>query len=608
MKKALQGYKIPEHIRSIGYFSGGYPFSCLEKRLFRRCRHRIPEHTRSIFECKGLGTKVFRRISVHLWMKICNMGEVLKTPPIQMAGTTISMKSFKQALILHLQGESNRSIAKKTGIDKETVNNKFKFIRENNLNIRELLKLEDPELEKVFHGGHSALTDKRHEAFLSKLDYFREQLKDKHVTRYLLWEEYIKANPDGYGKSQFYHHLSQNLKVAKTTTVLKDLYKPGELLLIDFAGDVMNIVDPWTGEVTEVQVFVGCLPFSDYTFAYAVPSQRVEDFIFALARCLDFLGGVPYRIKLDNLKAGVTRYHAHEPDFNQALQDMGNHCHFFSEACRPHRPRDKALVESAVRRVYNRVYAKLRHRVFHSIEELNKALEEKTLEHNQTRMQQHPYSRQECFVANEKDELQPLPQTDFEVIYTAQVKVQQNCHVLLSRDNCYYSVHHSYVGQKAILKYTRSMVKIFVNSELVSTHKRNTDRHVMYVTDNTHLASNSQFIRQQNVEAYRKRAAYICGALDNYIRAVFDDGLAQGFPVECRYNTCSGIISAARSYSVAVIEQACNIAIQRNSFSSRKFEHILKSVQVLNHLNATDVVENPEPTNGENLRGRLNFA
>ena len=120
MKKALQGYKIPEHIRSIGYFSGGYPFSCLEKRLFRRCRHRIPEHTRSIFECKGLGTKVFRRISVHLWMKICNMGEVLKTPPIQMAGTTISMKSFKQALILHLQGESNRSIAKKTGIDKET--------------------------------------------------------------------------------------------------------------------------------------------------------------------------------------------------------------------------------------------------------------------------------------------------------------------------------------------------------------------------------------------------------------------------------------------------------------------------------------------------------
>lgn len=352
----------------------------------------------------------------------------------QMAGTPISMASFKQAMLLKMQQNmSNRKIADELGINKETVNNKFAFIREHSLSMTELLKLDDPELEKVFHGGHSAATDARHARFLELLDYFREQLKDKHVTRYLLWEEYIKENPDGYRKSQFFHHLNQNLKVAKVTTVMSDTYSPGMYLFIDFAGDTMQVVDPLTGEITEVQVFVGCMPFSDYTFAYAVPSQRVEDFIHAIAKCLEHLGGVPQIVRLDNLKSGVIKYHKHEPDFNKALQDMGNHYHFHAQACRPRKPTDKALVESGVRRVYNRVYAKLRNRIFHSIEELNKALAQMSLEHNQTRMQRRPYSRQECFVASEKDELQPLPETPFEVIYTAQVKVQMNCHVLLSR-------------------------------------------------------------------------------------------------------------------------------------------------------------------------------
>ena len=192
-----------------------------------------------------------------------------------MAGKPISMSDFKQAILLKKQGVSNRKIALQLGINKETVNNKFAFIASRGLSFDELLKLDDPELEKVFHGGHSAVTDKRHEEFLAQLDYFREQLKDTHVTRYLLWEEYIKAIPDGYRKSQFFHHLSQNLKVAKVTIVMSDLYVPRQMLMIDYAGDTLPVVNAATGEVTDVQVFIATMPFSDYAFAYAVPSQKV---------------------------------------------------------------------------------------------------------------------------------------------------------------------------------------------------------------------------------------------------------------------------------------------------------------------------------------------
>ena len=142
-----------------------------------------------------------------------------------------------------------------------------------------------------------------------------------HVTRQLLWEEYRQTHPDGYGKSQFYDHLKQNLVAQKdVTTVLATTYKPGEKLMVDFAGDKLQYVDPETGEVVRAEVFVGCMPYSDYIFVWCVPSQRTEDFLFALRMCLEHLGGVPPIVTPDNLKAAVIKPDRHEPTLNAALR------------------------------------------------------------------------------------------------------------------------------------------------------------------------------------------------------------------------------------------------------------------------------------------------
>ena len=70
----------------------------------------------------------------------------------------------------------------------------------------------------------------------------------KNRPRDPLYDEYRKTHPDGYGKSQFYEHLKQNLVAQKDiTTVLAMTYKPGEKLMVDFAGDKMPYIDPETG-------------------------------------------------------------------------------------------------------------------------------------------------------------------------------------------------------------------------------------------------------------------------------------------------------------------------------------------------------------------------
>ncbi len=64
-------------------------------------------------------------------------------------------------------------------------------------------------------------------------------------------------------------------------------------MLFNFTGKKLQLVDPATGEVKTVEVFVSILGCSQLTFVMAVASQRKEDFIYACKRVLCFHGGIP---------------------------------------------------------------------------------------------------------------------------------------------------------------------------------------------------------------------------------------------------------------------------------------------------------------------------
>ena len=102
--------------------------------------------------------------------------------------------------------------------------------------------------------------------------------------------------------------------------------------------------------------------------------------------------------------------------------------------------RDKALVESAVRLTYQRIYAPLRDRTFHSLDELNAAIRPLLEQHNGRRFQRLPYSRRELFEQIERHTLAPLPAYHFPLQQTREVTVQFNYHVELRADRHHYSV------------------------------------------------------------------------------------------------------------------------------------------------------------------------
>lgn len=602
---------FPEHTRSLWFNSMKCP---LGNATFPEHTHSLwlnsmkcslgnatfPGHTRSLRFKTTLIIKVFRGIPVHFLRSmdyLCIWFSNERTS--DMAGKIIDMSKIKQVLRLHLNECSNRGIAKSLSLNKSTVNDYIRKAHLDSHTIEELIKLDDPILESRFFAGSPAYTDERMDTFLDKLNYFKEQLEGKnHVTRLTLWEEYKSSHLNGYGKSQFYFHLKQNLVAMKPpVTVLSDHYEPAEKLFVDFAGDTLSYIDLETGERISVQVFVATMPYSDYAFVICVPSQRLEDFVYAMRMCLENLGGVPKIVVPDNLKSAVTRADRYEPDINKAFADMGNHYGFVVIPARSKKPQDKALVESQVKRVYHRVYAKLRNLQFYSLTDLNKAVQELVTNHNRTRMQQRPYTREERFFAKERESLGALPTQIYEIKNYAELQVLPTGRIYISKDKHYYSVPYELIGRRAIIIFTRSTVKIYVDNRCVATHLRTIGFGDTAVRE--HLAPNSLAYLDRSPEYFCGKAAKVSESLEILMRSLFENKCSSVVN-EVYYRVCEKMLKLQRTTPEELFERACRVCYDNKLHKADSLQNV---IAVLSKTTESEDVGYIEIKNRENSRG-----
>jgi len=510
-----------------------------------------------------------------------------------MAGKPKRMSQVKQILQLHKQGYGNKTIARNLGISKNTVKSYLEKYRSSKLSLETLLKMEDHDLEKVFHAGNPAYKDDRFDTLKDNLDYYIKELNRTGVTRKLLWEEYRMSHPTGYSLSQFSFHLSQHQLSKNPSLVLT--HSPGEKLFVDFAGKKLSYIDRATGEIIECQVFVACLPYSDYGFCMAVPSQRIDDFIHALTACLDSLGGAPKVLVPDNLKSAVVKANRYEPTVNRVLEDFSNHYNIAVVPARARKPKDKALVENQVKLIYNRVYARIRNQQFFSLEDLNAAIKMHTANHNQTRMQERGYCRQEHFLSNEKHLLQPLPETAFEIKYYKEYKLAGNNHIYLGQDKHYYSAPYQYIGKKLKVVYTRSLVRIFSGHNLIAVHKRSFVKGA-YTTDKNHLCSTHQHYLNRSPEYYKNKAHSFSGTLGKLVELIF----SQNRYPEQLYRGCDGLFSLSRNTHPDTFDKACQMAIEYQNYSYSFVQNIIKNKMTETNQEKIDKAL-PEH---DNIRGR----
>jgi transposase len=383
-----------------------------------------------------------------------------------------------------------------------------------------------------------------------------------------LWGEYRAKHPSGYSYTRFCEHFASWLGHQQASLHIEQ--QPGDRMYVDFAGQKLSIVDPSTGEITDVEVFVSVLGYSGLTYVKACSSQQKEDFLSAIVGALTYYGGAPRVLVPDNLRSGVDKACKYEPEINKDLLDLGNHYSMAIMPARARKPKDKAWVERMVGVVYNRIFAPLRNQIFTNLHDLNQAVEEFLELHNSQPLQKRPQSRWQLFEEGEKTHLQPLPQERYELKEYQQARVMKNSHIQLHKDRHYYSVPYRYIGQMSKIIYTPTYVSVYCQGERVAYHLRDRREH-KYTTIQDHLPSTHQFVSQWNPDKFIKWASNIDTVVEAYIRKVLEN---KSYP-EQTYRSCVGILAFDKKAGRDRLIAACRRATEYGVFNYKVISQII---------------------------------
>jgi transposase len=511
-----------------------------------------------------------------------------------MANKTILMTKVRQILRLHMQGIGSKQIDRLTGVSRNTVKRYIRQFTIEELTIEEVNLMSDYELDMRFANLTDIRADPRLEQLQSLLPAMEKQLKRPGVSMTQIWERYKVEYPNGYGHTQFYRYY--RLYANQVKPVMHIEHKAGDKMYIDFAGKKLHFTDKDTGEVKEVEVFASILGCSQLTYIQAAESQKKEQLILCCENALHYYGGVPKAIVPDNLKSAVIKSSKYEPIINESFAAFAEHYGLAVIPARAYRPKDKSLVEGAVKISYSRIYAEIERHVFHSIEELNQAIAFQLEKHNNMLQSRRNYSRRQLFEEVEREALHPLPAYRFELLEYKSVTVMKNGHVNLAVDKHYYSVPYAHIGRKVKLFYNSERVEIFYNYERIAMHTRD-QRRYQYTTISEHLASAHRYLSEWTPDKFIREAAAIHETVKNYIEGIME---TKAHP-EQAYKSCAGILNLQRKVGKERLINACKRAL---SYQVYNYPIVLQILEKnLDHFADDEKEQSDHMPEHENIRG-----
>ncbi len=509
-----------------------------------------------------------------------------------MAAKKVDIMELKQLLLLKEKGESNRSCYRILSIHRNTINHYVRLFRASRLSYSSLCSLDEKSLQELFPYKET-LDKERYITLSGYFIYFDKELKKPGCTRETLWREYLQKHPGGYGYSQFNEHINRWRDKIKGSGKLT--HKAGDKVYVDYTGKKLHVTDKQTGEITEVEVFVAILPASQYTYVEVSRSQKKEDFIKSMNNCLAFFGGVPKTIVTDNLKSAVGKASKYEAVLNKTLRALAVHYKTSINPTRAYSPQDKALVEGAVKLVYQRIFYPIDKMTFFNIEALNKAIREKLTQYNDYIMKVSESSRRKDFLDIEKPYLSELPSQAYELKEYRKAKVQKMGFVYLHDGKNYYSVPFRYIGQSVEVQYNSDTVEIYYQSQRIAMHKRSY-RKGAYTTNEEHLSSSHKFYKDWSPKFFLSLAKKLGPNTEAYIGKL----LGQDTYPEIVYKQCLGIIHLKSEYTVQRVDKACKIALDQPRYGY----HIIKNILVnKTDMEPVDINPGPHITIHVNIRG-----
>jgi transposase len=481
-----------------------------------------------------------------------------------MATERLAMDKIREILRLRLdRGLTVREVARGVNVSVGVAQKISSRAANLGLTWADIERLDEAALDERLHGKRAAPGDHR-----QRPDpvFMHQELRRPGVTLELLHLEYLEQNPNGLRYTAFCD-VYRSWR-AKAGLVMRQVHRAGEKLFVDFSGNRPQYVDPRTGEVQTVELFVAVLGASNYTYVEAVPTQRVSDLIGAHVRAFEFFGGVPEIVVPDQLKSAVTVACRYEPGIQRTYADMATYYGTAVVPARPYKPRDKAKVEVAVLIVQRWILARIRNEAFFSLEALRDRVRELREDLNARPMKKlGGVSRRELFERYDKPVLRPLPAAPYEIQEWREARVNLDYH--LEVDKHFYSVPYALVHQRLWVCVGERTVEVFHRGVRVASHPRSAVEY-RHTTCAAHMP-----------EAHRKHAQGLDGVLawaatvgpmtDAFVRR-----LLEANPIrEQGWRSARGLQRVGEKHGPERTELACRRALLLGARSYKPVERML---------------------------------
>ncbi len=511
-----------------------------------------------------------------------------------MATERLTMQKLREILRLKLElGLSHRQAASALGISAGSVGTAAVRAQLLKLDWAAVCQLCDEQLEELMYGPSGGCRDGR---AVPDWAHVHVELRRTGVTLQLLHLEYLEQHPNGFRYTAFCERYREWRDEQRMS--MRQTHRAGDKLCVDYSGKKPHIVDPATGEVVEVELFVAVLGASNYTYAEATRTQQLSDWMASNARALEFIGGVPTAMVPDQLKSAVTQPCRYEPGIQRTYDEFARHYGTVIFPARPGKARDKAKVEVGVLIAQRWILARIRNQTFFSLAELNARIRELVADLNQRQMRGYGASRRELFERLDRPALRPLPEQPYEYAEWKKVTLNVDYHVdyLGHWYSAPYGLRREGRSEGLWVRATAATVEIFHLGKRVAAHAR------------SHVKGKHTTVTEHMPRSHREHAEWTPSRILGWAATVGPNVvlLAKAILDERRhpehgYRSCLGIFRLAKKYDAARVDAACARALLAGARSYRHVDSILRNG--LDRAPALDIANRGSGLAHENVRG-----
>jgi len=449
-------------------------------------------------------------------------------------------------MIRHIREErSDRQIGKDLGVDRRTVKRYRQWAQEQGL-----LKGELPDHQSLLQLLDATMPEKMPPQNNSKAGPYQERIEKLLKEKVKVTAIYDRLREQGYsGSYASVLRLARQIDPKPVKTYTRKECEPAEEAEVDF-GYVGKMRDA-EGKLRKAWAFVMVLAWSRYAYVEFVFDQKVETWLRCHRNALEFFGGVPQRLVIDNLKSGITQAIWDDPQVQMAYRECAEHYGFLILPCRPATPEHKGKVEGGVGYVQGRFMGgKDMLELVQANRDVRKWCQ------NEAGMRTHGTTKEQPrrrFEEVEKGRLKPLPSTPYDLAIWKQAKLHRDCHIVF--EGSYYSAPFRLVGQTLWVCAGTRQVRLFTEKhELVATHERAAKPGIRQ-THRDHYPAEKLPGWERTRQSCLAQAAELGPAVQQVVQQMLDD------PVLDRMHQAGRLLRLAEKYGRQRLEAACQRAL-----------------------------------------------